>query len=47
MYELKRKRGSRGPDNKELRVPLKAMVKYKGFKVLVCAMTPLDRLEGT
>lgn len=28
----------------ELRVPLKAFVKYKGFKVLVSAMTPLDSL---
>lgn len=48
MYEIKRKHGSsRGPEQKELRVPLKAIVKYKGFKVLVCAMTPLDKLgEG-
>lgn len=29
---------------KELRVPLKALIKYKGFKILVCAMTPLDFL---
>ena len=28
----------------EIRVPLKALVKYKGFKVLVSAMTPLDAL---
>ncbi len=26
----------------ELRVPLKALIKYKGFKVIVVAMTPLD-----
>ena len=36
IYELRNKW------RMELRVPLKAIVKYKGFKVLVCAMTPLD-----
>jgi hypothetical protein len=31
--------------NWELRVPLKALVKYKGFKVIVVSMTPLDLLN--
>jgi hypothetical protein len=39
MYEVRNK------INKELRVPLKALVKYKGFKVLVRAITPLDELQ--
>lgn len=30
--------------NWELRVPLKAFIKYKGFKVIVVAMTPLESL---
>lgn len=34
-YELK---------NWELRIPLKALVKYKGFKFLAVAMTPQDEL---
>lgn len=36
---------SRWEFSKELRVPLKAFIKYKGFKVLVCAITPLDSLN--
>ena len=41
MYEM------RGRWPTLLRVPLKALIKYKGFKVLVRAMTPLDKLRDT
>jgi hypothetical protein len=30
---------------KEIRVPLMAFIKYKGFKVIVRSMTPVDRYD--